>query len=260
MGLLDGKKILVTGVLTEDSIAFAVAQPRPARRRRVGAHRRRTRDVAHRADGAPAPPADRRARARRHQPRASQELVAAEVARRFGRLDGILHSIGYAPDPCIGRGMLEAGWEDVATAVEISAYSLKVLAVGVPAAARGRRRRVDRRARLRLHRRLAGLRLDGRRQGGARVTDPLPCAGSWAEGDPRQPRRRRTDPHGRGEGDPRFRALRGGLGGPRARSAGTSTGTARPSPRRASRCSPTGSRGQPARSSTSTADTTPIGA
>ena len=67
-------------------------------------------------------------------------LTFAEVGSRFGRLDGILHSIGYAPDACLGRGMFEADWEDVATAVEISAYSLKVLAsafVGLLEAAGG---------------------------------------------------------------------------------------------------------------------------
>jgi enoyl-[acyl-carrier protein] reductase I len=127
LGLLDGKKILVTGVLTEDSIAFAVArlaQLEGAELLLTGADRGMSLTE----------------RMARRLPRPTDVLeldvtnpehpriVAAAIAERFGRLDGILHSIGYAPDPCIGRGMLEAGWPDVATAVEISAYSLKVLA------------------------------------------------------------------------------------------------------------------------------------
>src|SRR5215212_1129792 len=40
-------------------------------------------------------------------------------------LDGVLHSIGFTPQSCLGGGFLEAPWEDVATAVQVSAYSLK---------------------------------------------------------------------------------------------------------------------------------------
>ena len=189
-------------------------------------------------------------------PAASSRPTSVE---RFGRLDGILHSIGYAPDACLGRGMFEADWEDVATAVEISAYSLKVLASAFVGAARGGRRCVDRRARLRRDRRLAGLRLDGRRQGGTRVAHPLPRPGPRVEGDPRQPGRRRTDPHGRGEVDPRLRAIREGLGRTGRPSAGTSTGTARRSRGPASRCCRTGSPGRRERSFTSTAVTTRSG-
>src|SRR6202034_971163 len=54
--------------------------------------------------------------------------VAEEVTRRFGRLDGLVHSIGFAPEACLGKGMFEASWDDVSTAIEISTYSLKVLA------------------------------------------------------------------------------------------------------------------------------------
>jgi enoyl-[acyl-carrier protein] reductase I len=127
LGLLDGKKILVTGILTEDSIAFAVAQLAQlegAELLLTGAGRGMSLTA--------------RTARRLPQPTEVLELdvtkpehpaaVAAVVAARFGRLDGILHSIGYAPDPCLGHGMFEAGWEDVATAIEISAYSLQVLA------------------------------------------------------------------------------------------------------------------------------------
>ena len=44
-------------------------------------------------------------------------------------LDGVLHSIGFAPEAALGGNFLNTGWADVATAVHISAYSLKALAV-----------------------------------------------------------------------------------------------------------------------------------
>jgi NAD(P)-dependent dehydrogenase (short-subunit alcohol dehydrogenase family) len=47
------------------------------------------------------------------------------------RLDGVLHSIGFAPAACLGGGFLDAEWDDVKVALEISAYSLKLLAVGL---------------------------------------------------------------------------------------------------------------------------------
>src|SRR5690606_33289077 len=43
-------------------------------------------------------------------------------------LDGVLHSIGFAPASCLGGGFLDAPWSDVATALEVSAYSMKSLA------------------------------------------------------------------------------------------------------------------------------------
>jgi enoyl-[acyl-carrier protein] reductase I len=46
-----------------------------------------------------------------------------------GHLDGVLHAIGFAPESCLGGGFLSAPWEDVAVALQVSAYSLKALAV-----------------------------------------------------------------------------------------------------------------------------------
>jgi enoyl-[acyl-carrier protein] reductase I len=45
-----------------------------------------------------------------------------------GTLDGVVHSIAFAPESCLGGGFLDAPWEDVAIAVQVSAYSLKALA------------------------------------------------------------------------------------------------------------------------------------
>ena len=137
----------------------------------------------------------------------------------------------------------------------ISAYSLKALADAV--APLDDRRRVDRRPRLRQQPPgLARVRLDGRGQGRARVDLALPGPRPRAEGHPRQPGRRRPDQDDRGQVDPRLRGVRGRLGRPGA----ARVGRERPRggrPRRASRCCRTGSRRPPARSSTSTAASTP---
>jgi len=127
VGILEGKKLLVTGVLTEDSLAFAVASRAQAEGAELlltgfGRGLSLTARVARKL---PDPPevleldvSD-----------APQVAAAAEaVGARFGRLDGLLHSIGFAPAACLGHGILHADWPDVATAVEISAYSLKSLA------------------------------------------------------------------------------------------------------------------------------------
>jgi enoyl-[acyl-carrier protein] reductase I len=46
----------------------------------------------------------------------------------WGRVDGVLHSIGFAPEVCLGDDFMAATWDDVAVAMHISAYSLKALA------------------------------------------------------------------------------------------------------------------------------------
>ncbi len=129
-GLLEGKRILVTGVLTDDSLAYAVAelaQREGAEIVLTGAGRALslTRRVARHLPSPPdVLPLD---------VTAPDEMTALvdDLTQRWGSLDGILHAIAFAPRACLGGGFLEADWEDVKVAVEISAYSLKVLAVGL---------------------------------------------------------------------------------------------------------------------------------
>ncbi|MCP5781374.1 SDR family oxidoreductase, partial [Klebsiella pneumoniae] len=54
--------------------------------------------------------------------------VRDTLGERWGQVDGALHAIGFAPPSCLGGGFTEAPWEDVAVALQISAYSLKTLA------------------------------------------------------------------------------------------------------------------------------------
>jgi enoyl ACP reductase len=129
-GLLDGKKLLVTGVLTDDSLAYAVAalaQKEGAEVVLTGAGRglSLTRRVARHL---PSPPdvLELDVTVPDHV-----GLVAAALERRWGRLDGVLHSIGFAPPSCLGGGFLDASWDDVKVALEISAYSLKLIAAGL---------------------------------------------------------------------------------------------------------------------------------
>jgi enoyl-[acyl-carrier protein] reductase I len=128
-GLLEGKHILVTGVLTDDSLAFGVArlaQEQGAEVILTGAGRglSLTRRIARKL---PDPPD-----VLELDVTVPEQVgqVAEEVASRWGKLDGLLHSIGFAPENCLGGGFLDAGWDDVKVAIEISAYSLKLLAAG----------------------------------------------------------------------------------------------------------------------------------
>lgn len=127
MGLLDGKRIVVTGVLTDASLAFGiarVAQEQGAEIVLTGAGRglsltRRT------ARKLPAEPA-------------VLELDVTDddhfgalhddLAQRWGAVDGVVHSIGFAPEACLGDEFAEVPWADVAVALQISAYSLAPLA------------------------------------------------------------------------------------------------------------------------------------
>jgi enoyl ACP reductase len=123
--LLDGKRILVTGVLNDASIAFSVARRAQAEGAEVvlssfGRVMRLTERTAKRLPVEPAIV---------ELDVANPDDLAALAERVGGRLDGVLHAIGFAPESCLGGGFLDAPWEDVAIALQVSAYSLKSLAV-----------------------------------------------------------------------------------------------------------------------------------
>src|SRR5690606_29741406 len=130
--LLDGKKLVITGVLTKDSIAAAVARCAQEQGAELvltsfGRGMRLTRRVA-RTLPSPADVLELDVTSPGHH-----EALAAELDRRWGRVDGVLHAVGFAPETCLGQdeGLSAADWDDVATALHVSAYSLKSLAEAV---------------------------------------------------------------------------------------------------------------------------------
>lgn len=126
-GLLAGKRLLVTGVITDQSIAFSVAKialdegadvvltgfGRLSLVERVA--RRLPREV---------PVIELDVTDDEHLAR-----LAGLVREHVDGLDGVVHSIGYAPPSCLGGGFLDAPWSDVSTALQVSTYSLKSLTI-----------------------------------------------------------------------------------------------------------------------------------
>ena len=128
--LLEGKKLLITGVLTDDSIAFAVARVAQEEGAEilltgVGRGMSLTQRVAKRLPTTPDV---------LEMDANSDEQIAAvceELQQRWGRLDGFLHAIAFAPQDALGGNFLNTSWDSVAIAVQTSAFSLKALAVGL---------------------------------------------------------------------------------------------------------------------------------
>jgi enoyl-[acyl-carrier protein] reductase I len=127
MGLLDGKRLLITGVLTEASLGYGVARLAQAEGAEiiltgVGNGMKHTTKTARKLD-----PEPEVLELDVTEP-AHIETVREALQERWGRVDGALHSIGFAPPVCLGGTFMEATWDDVAVALNASAYSLKALA------------------------------------------------------------------------------------------------------------------------------------
>ncbi len=128
--LLDGKRLVITGVLTDDSIAWhsaRVAQEEGADVVLTGFGRglRLTERSAKRL-----PKEAEVLELDINQP-AHIDAMAAELDARWGAVDGALHAIAFAPDDALGGRFLETPPESAGTAFLTSAYSYKALAVGL---------------------------------------------------------------------------------------------------------------------------------
>ena len=126
MGILEGKNILVTGVLTDGSIAFHIARLAQEEGANVvltgfGRGLSLTTRIAARLPKLP-PIIELDVTNQEHL-----DGLAAEVKKHLPHLDGVVHSIGFAPEAALGGNFLNTKWEDVATAVQVSAFSLKSL-------------------------------------------------------------------------------------------------------------------------------------
>jgi enoyl-[acyl-carrier protein] reductase I len=127
VGLLDGKRIVVTGVLTDASLAFGIArlaQEEGAEIVLTGAGRG-LRLTARTARKLPVEPEVLELDV---TDPAQAMALHDSLAERWDRIDGALHAIGFAPEVCLGDDFMAAQWDDVKVAMEISAYSLKLLA------------------------------------------------------------------------------------------------------------------------------------
>ncbi|BCJ61405.1 enoyl-ACP reductase FabI [Micromonospora endophytica] len=126
-GLLAGKRLLVTGVITDASIAFSVAkiaQENGAQVVLTGYGRLSLVERIAKRLPEPAPVIELDVTNAEHL-----AGLADKVREHVDGLDGVVHSIGFAPQSCLGGGFLDASWEDVATALHVSTYSYKSLAV-----------------------------------------------------------------------------------------------------------------------------------
>jgi meromycolic acid enoyl-[acyl-carrier-protein] reductase len=130
-GLLEDKKVLVTGVLDRRSIAYSAARLAQEQGAEIalsgfGRAMSLTRRTAKRLGDLEPPvleldvnkPEDIRA-------------VAEDLRERWGELHGIVHAIAFAPEDALGGNFLSTEWPSVATALQTSAYSLKALSVGL---------------------------------------------------------------------------------------------------------------------------------
>jgi enoyl ACP reductase len=125
--MLDGKRLLITGVVTRDSIAYHVASRAQAAGAEVlltgfGRARRLTERAARTL---PDPPDVLELDVNKN---ADLQAVAAEVDRRWGGLDGVLHAIAFAPADALGGAFLSTPADSATEAFRTSAFSLKALA------------------------------------------------------------------------------------------------------------------------------------
>ncbi len=126
MGILQGKNILVTGVLTDSSIAFHIAKIAQEEGATVlltsfGRALSLTTRIAARLPD-PAPVIELDVTNQEHL-----DGLASNIKKYVPHLDGVVHSIGFAPESALGGNFLNTSWEDVSTALHVSAYSLKAL-------------------------------------------------------------------------------------------------------------------------------------
>ena len=125
-GLLAGKRLLVTGVITDASIAFSVAnlaQENGAKVVLTGFGRLSLVERIAKRLPEPAPVIELDVTNTEHL-----DSLADRVREHVDGLDGVVHSIGFAPQNALGGAFLETTWEEVAQALQVSTYSYKSLA------------------------------------------------------------------------------------------------------------------------------------
>ena len=127
MSILKGKNLLITGILTDASLAYSVAQlalDEGANIIITGAGRglRLTERTARKLDGE----VDVLEFDVTDPEHATK--VRAELESKWGRVDGALHAIGFMPEVGLGEDFLAASWDEISVGFDISAYSIKTVA------------------------------------------------------------------------------------------------------------------------------------
>jgi enoyl-[acyl-carrier protein] reductase I len=125
--LLEGRKLLVTGVLTESSIAFSIARRAQEEGAEIvltgfGRGLRITQRVARRL------PTEPDVLELDVNDDGQLEATAADLEKRWGRLDGLVHAIAFVPGDALGGNFLTAPSSSALAAFETSAFSMKALA------------------------------------------------------------------------------------------------------------------------------------
>jgi meromycolic acid enoyl-[acyl-carrier-protein] reductase len=130
MLMLEGKKLLITGVINRESIAYEVArQAQEAGAEVILTSFGRVRRMTERsAAKLPQPPDVLELDVNNPD---DLEAVADDLRERWGRVDGILHAIAFAPEDALGGRFLDTPAESAEVAFRTSAYSLKALAVAI---------------------------------------------------------------------------------------------------------------------------------
>jgi enoyl-[acyl-carrier protein] reductase I len=128
--ILAGKRLLITGVITKDSIAFHAASLAQQQGASVvltsfGRVRRMTERAAARL---PTPADVLELDVNRPE---DLDAVSSELSSRWGGLDGVLHAIAFAPEDALGGHFMETPPESAAQAFQTSAFSLKALGAAV---------------------------------------------------------------------------------------------------------------------------------
>lgn len=136
-GLLEGRRLLITGVLTDRSIAYAVAEAAQNEGAEIvltgfGRGLRITQRIARRL------PTEPDVLELDIDNAEHLEAVVADLERRWGALDGVLHAIAFAPEDALGGAFMTTPAASAELAFRISAFSLKSVAAGLaPLLARG---------------------------------------------------------------------------------------------------------------------------
>ena len=130
MTALAGRRLLITGVLTRGSIAFEVARQAQEAGAEIvlSGFGRGMRLTERAARHLPDPPDVLELDVNQPDDLAA---IAAELGSPWGRLDGVLHAIAFAPPDALGGGFLDTPASSAITAFETSAFSLKALAAAL---------------------------------------------------------------------------------------------------------------------------------